>query len=446
MAHSRVKDILRSGGINFVGMAVRLTLSFLVSVLAARYLGQIGYGTLSIGTTILAAVSTLTMVGLGQGVSGYLPRYDSPETKRDILVSASLIILPVSVGIATALIVAAPFLSSNIFDDPSLVPVIRVCALGIPVANIGQLAVSAIRGNKQTLPKVLIDDICLQGSRVILVALFGLIGLGTVAIASAYTASLVLSATFGLYYLIRQTPLISASGTIKVRRDLLSYSFPLWISAGMSVIYSGTDTFIIAYFSETASVGIYNVVYPLAHHLSIIMISVGYIALPTFSEMHANNEYGKIKSNYQSVTEWVLAGTLVPFLMILFFPNEIITLFFGSEFTVGSLALSILAFGFFFHSITGPTSDIVKAIDASRLVMVDGAVAALVNFILNIILVPQFDYIGAAIATTSSYALLNGLYSYQVYTRTGAHPFSKKYLLLITLTAIPVSGWFLLIL
>ncbi|EMA06585.1 polysaccharide biosynthesis protein [Haloarcula vallismortis ATCC 29715] len=132
--------------------------------------------------------------------------------------------------------------------------------------------------------------------------------------------------------------------------------------------------------------------------------------------------------------------------MILFFPNEIITLFFGSEFTVGSLALSILAFGFFFHSITGPTSDIVKAIDASRLVMVDGAVAALVNFILNIILVPQFDYIGAAIATTSSYALLNGLYSYQVYTRTGAHPFSKKYLLLITLTAIPVSGWFLLIL
>lgn len=427
-------------------MAVRLTLSFLVSVLAARYLGQIGYGTLSIGTTILAAVSTLTMVGLGQGVSGYLPRYDSPETKRDILVSASLIILPVSVGIATALIVAAPFLSSNIFDDPSLVPVIRVCALGIPVANIGQLAVSAIRGNKQTLPKVLIDDICLQGSRVILVALFGLIGLGTVAIASAYTASLVLSATFGLYYLIRQTPLISASGTIKVRRDLLSYSFPLWISAGMSVIYSGTDTFIIAYFSETASVGIYNVVYPLAHHLSIIMISVGYIALPTFSEMHANNEYGKIKSNYQSVTEWVLAGTLVPFLMILFFPNEIITLFFGSEFTVGSLALSILAFGFFFHSITGPTSDIVKAIDASRLVMVDGAVAALVNFILNIILVPQFDYIGAAIATTSSYALLNGLYSYQVYTRTGAHPFSKKYLLLITLTAIPVSGWFLLIL
>jgi len=427
-------------------MAVRLTLSFLVSILAARYLGQVGYGTLSIGTTILAAVSTLTMVGLGQGVSSYLPRYESPETKRDILVSACLIILPVSVGIATILIVSAPFLASNVFDNPSLVPVIRVCALGIPVANIGQLAVSAIRGNKQTVPKVLIDDICLQGSRVLLIVSFGVIGLGTVAIAGAYTASLVLSATFGLYYLVRHTPLLSASGSITLRKDLLGFSFPLWISAGMSVIYSGTDTFIIAYFSETASVGIYNVVYPLAHHLSIIMISIGYIALPTFSEMHANREYKKMKSDYQSVTEWILAGTLIPFLMILFFPKQIIELFFGAEFVVGSFALSILAFGFFFHSMTGPTSDIVKAIDASRLVMIDGAVAAFANLILNIILVPRYDYIGAAIATTASYALLNGLYSYQVYTRTGAHPFSKRYLVLLCLSVIPLLVWLLSVL
>jgi O-antigen/teichoic acid export membrane protein len=58
--------------------------------------------------------------------------------------------------------------------------------------------------------------------------------------------------------------------------------------------------------------------------------------------------------------------------------------------------------------------------------MIDDAAVAGVNVALNLVLIPRFDLLGAAYATTISYLLLNLLYSGQLYRRTGVHPFSRS--------------------
>lgn len=438
MSESGIRRLLRSGGVNFVGMALRLGLSFVVTLFAARHLGKSSYGAVSVGTTILTAVSTLTMLGLGQGVGSYLPRYDAPEKRRGILVSAFTIVMPLSLAVGVGIALFAEPLAANVFDDTSLTPIIQVCALGIPAANLAQLAVSAIRGKKQTLPKVIIDDIVLPGSRTLMVLVFVVLGAGALAIASAYPLSFLLSAILGFYYLVKYTSLFSNVDPSTMRTELLAYSLPLWISAGMSIIYSGFDTFILAYFSETAAVGIYKVVYPLSYHLSIVLVSLSYIVLPMFSELYSNNNVDEMRSYYQSVSSWIFLGTLPVFAVFVLFPGSIIRLLFGAEYVSGRTALRVLTFGFFFHSVIGPNAEVLKAVNEPRLVMIDDALSAVLNLVLNLILVPRYSYLGAAVATVISYTFLNVAYSYQLYRKTAIHPFSKRYVVLVVIAVLLV--------
>ncbi|WP_435176476.1 flippase [Halorussus sp. AFM4] len=438
MSETGIRRLLRSGGVNFAGMALRLGLSFVVTLFAARYLGKASYGAVSVGTTILTAVSTLTMLGLGQGIGGFLPRYEATNKRRGILMSAFSIVMPLSITVGVGIALLAEPLATHVFDDKSLVPIIQVCALGIPAANLAQLAISVVRGKKQTLPKVIIDDIALLGSRALLVLVFITFGAGALAIASAYPLSFLISAAIGIHYLVRHTSLFPPVETLTMRTELLSYSLPLWISAGMSIIYSGFDTFILAYFSETAAVGIYKVVYSLSNHVSILLISLGYIVLPTFSELYSKDDVSEMQSYYQSVSSWIFLGTLPPFALFLLFPGTVIKLLFGAEYVSGRIALSVLAFGFFFHSVIGPNAEVLKAVNEPRLVMIDDALSAVVNVALNLILIPRYSYLGAAVATTISYVFLNTAYSYQLYRKTDVHPFSKRYIALAVATILVI--------
>lgn len=438
MSNSGLRRLLHSGSLNFAGMAFRLGLSFVVVLIAARYLGKADYGAVSVGTTILTSVSTLTMLGLGQGISGYLPRVSSPNDKRGILVSSFVIVMSISTAVGVSIAVFAEPLAVRVFKDRSLTPIIQVCALGIPAANLAQLSVSAIRGKKQTLPKVIVDDIVLLGSRVLAIGLFISLGAGALAVASTYPLSFLASALFGSYFLVRHTSLIADVEVSSMHRELLAYSLPLWISASMGIVYSAFDTFVLAYFSQVGDVGVYKVVYPLSHHLSIILISLGYIVLPTFSELYSNDDLGEMRSYYQSVSTWIFVGTLPPFLILLLFGKPLIRTLFGAEYISGHTALSILAFGFFVHSVVGPNAEVLKSIDEPRLVMIDDGLSAALNLVLNFTLVPRYSFLGAAVATMVSYIFMNGAYSYQLYRKTGIHPFSRKYVVLVVVSTLLV--------
>jgi len=60
--------------------------------------------------------------------------------------------------------------------------------------------------------------------------------------------------------------------------------------------------------------------------------------------------------------------------------------------------------------------------------MYRGIVAALINIILNIVLIPRFGMEGAAIASLCAYWLSNIINSTKLYFIAKIHPFTKNYL------------------
>lgn len=420
----RIRRIFKGAGIVFAGVVLELVVSFVAKLLIARYLGPVSYGAVSIGLKLMTATSIFVLVGLDNGIGRYLPRRDEPSDRRGVLKSALEIALPIGLLAGVGLFLSADLLAVRVFHDASVAPVIRVFSVVLPFATVFRLSIGSVQGMQQSLPKVVIQNLSLPISRFLLVAVVLIYGLGTVAAAWAYGLAYVLAGLLGAYYLVRYTPLLADAPATSMHRELLVFSAPLMITAAMLQVLSHIDTFFLGYFASTGVVGVYNVVYPLAQLLTVVLSAFGFMVMPVISSLDAEDSVGEMRRTYQLSSKWVLLATLPLFLVVLLFPEMVIRVTFGAEYDSGALALSVLAVGFFTHAVVGPNGNTLTSVGRTRLIMYDNVAVAVTNVSLNLLLIPEYGLLGAAVATSVSYGLLNVLYTYQLYDETGIHPFT----------------------
>jgi O-antigen/teichoic acid export membrane protein len=74
----------------------------------------------------------------------------------------------------------------------------------------------------------------------------------------------------------------------------------------------------------------------------------------------------------------------------------------------------------------------------TRAILAVNIVAAVANIVLNLYLIPRYSLIGAAVATTLSYVLINALYSSVLYVRTGIVP-ARRPILLLSVMISPIA-------
>lgn len=440
---SLVHSLMRSGGLVFVGLAFEMCVLFLAKILMARVLGPDAYGAVSLGLAVFTITSTLVLLGMNTGVSRFMPRDENVAVTRGVVVSALQITLPLAVVSGGVLVVFAPTIARELFHDPATAPVIRVFALVVPLSVFTKLALGGIRGAKKTVPKVYLKNIVSPAVRLVAIGVFLSIGWHAVGIAWAYLVSYAIAGLIGLYYLHRYTPVFTGRSYVSKHRELLVFSTPLVISAAMALVFDKVDTLMLGYFGATSAVGIYNVVYPVAWALLMMLNAFRYLFMPALSELHSEAAYDEMARMYQVTTKWVFLSTLPPFLGLVLFPRTVLSVAFGSAYTEGSLALVVLSVAFFTHAVAGPNKESLTSVGRTRLIMYDNALVAAVNVGLNLILIPRFSYLGAAVATAVSYVLLNLLYSYQLYRETGIQPLSASQLRpgVITVGTVLVLYW-----
>jgi O-antigen/teichoic acid export membrane protein len=414
--------LFASGGIIFVGMIFHLGLGFLARLVIARLIGPIAYGGVTIGIALLTTASALVVIGTDTGIGRFLPRYDDPSRRRGVLVSAYQVVIPFSVIVGIAVAVLAGPIAEYVFHDPTLTPIIRIFGMTIPFGAFVKLTVGSVRGMQQALPRVYIRNITLPLVRFTLVAVVVLLGFGVIGISWAYAAAYGTATALSVYYLVRHTSLFSETEATGMHRELLVFSAPLMITATMGVLFQNIDVFVIGYFFPRETVAVYTAVYPLATLLTTLLIGFSFVFMPTISELQSNGEYERMHRTYRVVCKWIFLASLPIFLVFVSYPELVIRYTFGPKYVEGSLALAILAIGFFSHSVAGPSGDTLTALGRPQDVMYINILVASVNAVLNLILVPRYSFVGAAVASAIGFILMNGLYLVQLYRKNGMHP------------------------
>ena len=122
---------------------------------------------------------------------------------------------------------------------------------------------------------------------------------------------------------------------------------------------------------------------------------------------------------------------------------------FGPEYVSASIALQILAIGFFIDPATGPGFHIMIAMGKNKILLKIFLITSITNIILNAILIPIYGIVGAAVATTSALILASTLVLIELLRLSGFHPISKNYIksvivsCFVTIIIYPLAKYFM---
>lgn len=425
-----IRNVFTGSGVLLVGLVLQLGISFFGKLVVARNLSVADFGSVSLGMTVASLTALFALAGLHTGLARFLPRFDDEPDRKGVLVSAFSIAVPLAALGGVVIVVGAPLIATEVFDSPGIAPVLRIFGLVVPLTVLFRLTISTIRGQQRSAPKVLIESVLRPFARIGAILVVVWVGISSTRIAVAYLIGWLVPTAVGVLYVARTTSLFSLRTTATYRhRELLVFSLPLLASAAFSYVINDIDTILLGYFSGSPEpVGIYGVIYPIATILNSALSAFGFVFMPIISEMHSNGRMDDLRRTYHVATKWMFISILPVTLVMILLPERLISMTFGAKYASGGLALSVLAVGFLVHTTVGLNRQIVVSLGKTRFDMYVNLSGAAVNVVLNVLLIPRYGVLGAAIATAATFLLTNAVVSTYLYLTLDVLPFTLSLL------------------
>jgi O-antigen/teichoic acid export membrane protein len=161
----------------------------------------------------------------------------------------------------------------------------------------------------------------------------------------------------------------------------------------------------LGFFKTTTDVGIYNAAIPTAKLILIIPTSLLAIYLPIITQVISDKI--ELKKIFYTTTKWILlANTLFLGAAILYGKN-LLQILFGAEYIAGYTALSILIFSYYINGLSYTSRDILMVMKKTKTIFYATLTGGTINIILNYLLIPKYNLMGAAIATSISLIIIS---------------------------------------
>ena len=183
-------------------------------------------------------------------------------------------------------------------------------------------------------------------------------------------------------------------------KKMIRYSLPLIPDYISWWFNNASDRYILAFFSTTSAVGIYSVAYKIPSILSsltsIFSSAWKISSVDDFGSEQSIKFYNSIYKTYISTLS-ICASFLIMFTRIL------ARLLFSKGFYKAWEITPILIFAFIYSALAQYIASIFNASKKTNKVFFASTLGAIINILLNFLLIPFFSGIGAAIATTAGY-------------------------------------------
>ncbi|MBT4445665.1 oligosaccharide flippase family protein [archaeon] len=404
-----LQTVAKGAGFIFANMVLLYVVRFVYKIVISRYLSPSGLGLLSLGLMVLGVCTTLTLLGLNNGIVKFISHYNGLKDAKRLLgtVRASLgISLIASIFMSILVLFSSKFIANNLFHEPELQPIIIVFAFCIPILSQFKLFGKAFTGFKKPEVTIITGTIGREISLFVLVSIMIFLGGSILEIAYMYIFSILIGLALSvIIFQIKFAPFLSRSKkAIFENKELMLYSLPLFLSAAFVEVMGWADTFFLGIYLDTTSVGIYNVALALAASLNIFLKAFASMSFPVISELKAKQKTTEMIQLFGTVTRWGFILSFPFFLLVILFPGEIIGNVFGWDYSPGAIALIVLVSAYFANVISGPASEALKAFGEVTTIFWSSIVAAGLNIVLNILLIPRFGLTGAALATAITLA------------------------------------------
>jgi len=192
-------------------------------------------------------------------------------------------------------------------------------------------------------------------------------------------------------------------------KEIVRTSFPMTVSFLSLLIMQSVDVLILKSYFNYEIIAYYGVVIKISTLTGIVLLSTNAMIAPHISELYFSNQFEKLHTliNKSIKINFILT---VPIILFLVCFSEFILSFFGENYIIAKHTLIIVLVGQIANAMSGSVGIYLNMTGRQKVFQKILLVALVLNVILNLILIPKYDMIGAAISTAISLVFLELLF------------------------------------
>jgi len=367
-------------------------LSFVFIIYAARYFQVERYGELSFALSFTTLFYVLSDLGFFELLTREVARNHNLASKfmGNLIVLKTIIVLPVYLTMIFVI---------NLMGYPTeTVTIISIIGVSIIIIDSFCLIFQALFRSFEKLEypaigKILKNSILIVGIFIIMKLHLGLI-------------------EFSYFYLISSSTWLALSSIIifekfakpdfrvnlEFWRFIIKEGLPFWATSIFLIIYYQIDIVMLSVMKENYDVGIYSAAYKFITSLSFIPVAFIAAMFPVTSRLYVSSKE-KLKFVFEKSFKFISIISIYLAVIIFLLSDDIINLIYGASYLPSASALKILTISEVILFIATVFANLLNSINRQIICAIQTGIAALLNVLLDFLLIPQYSYIGASFAT-----------------------------------------------
>lgn len=423
------KELLKGGGIFFISKLIGIVFTYLFTWYGAQKFGVGHWGAISLMLNTIQIGAILCLFGLDVLMIKYISIYFDQNQKsllREYFLRTFSLSLFLAVTTCILLVLFPVTFSKFFYGKDYFVPWLTCAAIGIPAFVSFQLLCSSFAGIKDMLSYGVFKNIILFLATLVVFQ-----------IADTFLFPLYLNRyrESGILFLLTYVVVIYASSIVALlifnkktqlffgrkkrnlsTKSIISQSYPLFVTASLSIIVAVADYFMISHFESQVEVGLYDIAYKISMATLIFLMAVSAIATPQFSSLFKKKDFNQLRKIVGQSAKIVFWGSIPLNILFLFFAEELLS-FFGQEFILAKQTLIILLIGQLFNATCGIVGHLLNMTNNQKIFQNIVLSAAIINIVMNYFLIPLYGINGAATASAFSLIYVNLVSVYFAYKK-----------------------------
>ncbi|PYE88974.1 lipopolysaccharide biosynthesis protein [Phyllobacterium leguminum] len=410
---------------SLAAFAIRLVsaaIALVAQIVLARWMGEFEYGIYVLVWISAIIIGNLSCLGLHTTIIRYVPEYFERNLYDEIrgilwmgrvfgIIASTLIALLGALGV---------FLFRDHLENYYVMPFYLglVC---VPMIALGDMLDGTARSRSWVVTALTPTYIARPLFSLLFMIAAVLAGFAPTAVTALFAAILATwVTTLGQFTIVRGSisRIVPKGGRSLRLREWFVVSVPIFLVEGFFFLLINVDVLMVGHYMDPDHVAVYFATVKILALAHFVYFAVKAGVAQRYSQLLHSGDRQRFASFVSGSVRWTFWPTLGLGIVLLLLGQPMLSLF-GSSFTQGYPLLFVLIIGVIARASVGPAESLLNMSGNQNVCAALYAVALFINVALNMLLIPRFGLVGAALATAIAMVFEASALSLMVHRRLG---------------------------
>jgi len=194
----------------------------------------------------------------------------------------------------------------------------------------------------------------------------------------------------------------------KYWRFALGLSIPLMFHAAAGIVFAQSDIIMLKSIVDESETGIYSLVYSLAIIIDLLWSAFNHSWIPFYYEYKKDGKFYLIEQKSKGY-RFIFTSITIGFMLC---APEVFKILVPEQYWSGLKIVPLVACTYYFNFLYSFPANHEFFYENTKLISTATVMSAILNIVINLLLIPRYHSIGAAIATLMSYFLVFAFHDY----------------------------------